>query len=225
MTATPLVCCVMATSAGRRRFIPHAVDYFLRQDYENKRLIVLSDGEHDVRDAVAEDTRIRYEHTQQQLVYGAKMNALFDLVPKGALVAIWDDDDWHAPWRLSYEAAILMRSDAPRVGTQELLVWDWSTSLLHIVVANLNPVFACHGTLLLERSVWETSPYPEIGEGADAQWQFRSSTPLAICKLFNFYVYMQNHGTNATHVPLDDDNRLEGWRLWDVLGSDAGNYL
>lgn len=45
----PPVSCVMPTD-GRRRFVPRAVEYFLRQHYPNKVLLVVADGVESVAD-------------------------------------------------------------------------------------------------------------------------------------------------------------------------------
>ena len=45
---------------NRRPFVPHAIEYFLRQDYENKELIVVDDGTDSISDLIPHDDRIRY---------------------------------------------------------------------------------------------------------------------------------------------------------------------
>jgi len=47
-TPPPLVSCIMPT-ANREKFIPLAVKYFQRQDYPNKELVVLDDGNKPVK--------------------------------------------------------------------------------------------------------------------------------------------------------------------------------
>jgi glycosyltransferase involved in cell wall biosynthesis len=55
----PLVSCLMPT-ADRREFIPCAIRCFKNQDYENLELIILDDGEQEIRDLIPSDPRIRY---------------------------------------------------------------------------------------------------------------------------------------------------------------------
>jgi len=55
----PLASCIMPT-ANRRRFVPQAIRYFLAQDYLNKELLIVDDGEEAVGGLVPEDARIRY---------------------------------------------------------------------------------------------------------------------------------------------------------------------
>ncbi len=51
-TFQPLVSCIMPT-ANRQRFIPTAISLFLRQDYPEKELVIIDDGEHSVVDQEA----------------------------------------------------------------------------------------------------------------------------------------------------------------------------
>ena len=55
----PLVSCIMP-SANRRGFVPLAIRGFQAQEYPNKELIIVDDGEDAVRDLVPDDDRVRY---------------------------------------------------------------------------------------------------------------------------------------------------------------------
>ncbi len=97
----PLVSCIMPTY-NRRKFIPHAIEYFLRQDYSNKELIIIDDGSDIVEDLVPADTSIRYFKLSKKLTLGAKLNMACTYA-KGDVIANWDDDDWYASSRLQYQ--------------------------------------------------------------------------------------------------------------------------
>jgi len=60
MTAEhPLLSCIMPT-ADRRQFVAQALEYFLRQDYAHKELIVVDDGADAVADLMPADECVRY---------------------------------------------------------------------------------------------------------------------------------------------------------------------
>ena len=71
--AIPLVSCVMPTR-NRRQFVGQSIWYFLRQDYPNKELIVVDDGEDNVADLIPTDARIRYHRLDGPISVGAKRN-------------------------------------------------------------------------------------------------------------------------------------------------------
>ena len=55
----PLVFCIMPTF-DRRDFVPRAITYFQRQDYPNKQLIIVDDGNGPEADLIPPGTRSIY---------------------------------------------------------------------------------------------------------------------------------------------------------------------
>src|SRR6516165_9725230 len=98
--AQPLVSCIMPTH-NRRPFVPRAIAYFLRQDYPNKELVILDDGDDSVDDLIPAVPQVRYVRLPQRLPLGAKRNECV-CQARGDLILHWDDDDWMAPHRIRY---------------------------------------------------------------------------------------------------------------------------
>jgi glycosyltransferase involved in cell wall biosynthesis len=88
----PFVSCIMPTY-NRREFIPSAIKYFLRQDYDNKELIIIDDGTDAVGDLIPEAKNIRYYRLDAKISLGAKLN-LGCQYANGKIIVNWDDDDW-----------------------------------------------------------------------------------------------------------------------------------
>src|SRR5277367_5106837 len=109
MTA-PLISCILPTY-NRRPFIAHAIAYFQRQSYDNRELIILDDGDDPIGDLVPQDAAIRYERLPNRLAIGAKLNLACEMA-KGDIIAHFDDDDWYAEWRLSYQAEEMQKTGA-----------------------------------------------------------------------------------------------------------------
>ena len=105
----PLVSCIMPTY-NRRMYVPQAIQYFQRQDYPNRELLILDDGGQSVEDLVPPDPCIRYIRLDKHMVLGAKRNFACNLA-QGSIIAHWDDDDWIAPHRLSYQVEALERQN------------------------------------------------------------------------------------------------------------------
>ena len=164
--ATPLVSCIMPTR-NRRRFVGQSIWYFLRQDYPQKELIVLDDGEDSVADLIPADEHIRYVRIERSLTLGAKRNLGCEL-SRGALIAHWDDDDWIASHRLRLQVAQLLAHDAHACGTRDLLYYwpDAGQAWFYRYPEHERPWLAgC--TLLYRRDVWAAHPFPEINVGED----------------------------------------------------------
>src|SRR6266851_2559581 len=118
----PLVSCIMPT-ANRRRFVPEALRLFLLQDYSEKELVVLDDGEDNIADLVPDHPQIRYLRLDRRHSLGSKRNFAC-AAAKGTIIAHWDDDDWYAPWRLSRQVAEIVRGDADLCGLARMLFFD-----------------------------------------------------------------------------------------------------
>src|SRR5437879_5232834 len=94
-------------TADRRRFVPQAIGCFQAQDYPSRELLILDDGKDSVADLVPTDSRIRYLRTNQKQALGAKRNECVK-ASHGDLIMHWDDDDWMADWRISYQVSKLL---------------------------------------------------------------------------------------------------------------------
>src|SRR5882762_5687038 len=99
------VSCIMPTY-NRRAFVPHAIRYFLRQDYPLKELIIIDDGTDNIADLVPDDPSIRYFSLDHKITLGAKLNQACEYA-SGNVIVHWDDDDWYAPGRLTYQVHAL----------------------------------------------------------------------------------------------------------------------
>jgi glycosyltransferase involved in cell wall biosynthesis/GT2 family glycosyltransferase len=165
----PLVSCLMPT-ADRRRFVPRAIELFLRQDYAARELVIVDDGRDAVEDLVPADPRIRYLRAERSATLGAKRNLACSLA-RGALLAHWDDDDWAAPDRLTRQVAALQASGADVCGLSVVRYFDprarqaweyrWTEAGRPWVGGN---------TLLYRRAAWERSPFPALNVGEDTRW-------------------------------------------------------
>ena len=122
MEYTPLISCIMPTH-NRRPFVPQAIQYFLRQEYDNKELIIVDDGDDAIADLVPQEPDIRYLRRERRLPLGAKRN-LAVKEARGVLIAHWDDDDWMAPWRLGYQVAALEEAGADLCGLDRLIFYQ-----------------------------------------------------------------------------------------------------
>ncbi|MES1249506.1 MAG: glycosyltransferase family 2 protein, partial [Chitinophaga rupis] len=178
----PLVSCLMPTY-NRRWFIPRAIAYFLRQDYSNKELIIIDDGEDCIRDLVPVDKPgIRYYRLDTKINLGAKLNRACRLA-KGGILVNWDDDDWYAPWRLRYQVDSLLRAGAEVCGINQLLYYDLrsQSGFLYSYPADQR-VWLLGSSLCFTRARWEGGVFAEIDVGMDGLfvWATRSERVLPL---------------------------------------------
>lgn len=167
--AAPLVSCLIPT-ADRRAFLPLAIDAFLRQDYGPRELIVLDDGRDPVGDLVPPDPRIRYVRAARFPSLGAKRNHACRLA-RGELLVHWDDDDWSAPWRLSYQVSELRARGADVCGLDRLWFYDpVRDEAWRYRYPGGRASWVSGNTFCFRRALWERHPFPDLTVGEDTRW-------------------------------------------------------
>ncbi len=225
-TSQPLVSCIMPTF-NRREFVPLAIRYFLRQDYENKELIIIDDGTDVISDLVPKDERIRYFRLNERRSVGAKRNLACENA-KGTIVAHWDDDDWYASNRLSIQIDFLSNSNFEICGINKLLYYDLrSKSAYEYNWRAKNYLWL--SLLCYRRQLWMKNPFPDIRVASDTQflWQIDQRKMAAIDRPgLNVCLI---HETNLSpkrlsnplwrHVSEDEVRKVMGedWSFYDMF--------
>lgn len=196
-TGLPLISCIMPTR-NRRNFIPQAIRYFLRQDYANKELLIVDDGDDPIGDLVPPDPRIRYIGQKDKMSLGAKRNLACRLT-RGPLIAHWDDDNWMAGHRLSYQVNALVEKQADLCGLKEVVFYRPAShqAWLYVYPDDDQPWLA-GGTLCYNRTYWERNPFPDLNVGEDTQFVC-SKLPSEMVALDDarFYVALVHPGNTS----------------------------
>jgi hypothetical protein len=166
---TPLVSCIMPT-ADRRAFVARAVEYFLRQTYEPRELLVFDDGDDAVADLIPADERVRYVRLKERLTVGAKRNLACEQA-RGQIIAHWDDDDWHAPRRLAYQVSELLRTGAQMCGINRLLFYDVRDGRgWQYTYPSGQKLWLSGSTLCYRREFWANNRFAGVNVGEDARF-------------------------------------------------------
>jgi O-antigen biosynthesis protein len=165
----PLVSCIMPTY-NRRKFVPQALHYFLRQEYPNCELIILDDGTDAIGDLIPADERIRYIRLHEKTTVGAKRNLACEQA-RGEIIAHWDDDDWHAPQRLLYQIEALLRESADICGVNSLLFYDMEGGhAWQYVYPRSQRTWLSGSTLCYKRTFWASNRFANIDVGEDSRF-------------------------------------------------------
>jgi glycosyltransferase involved in cell wall biosynthesis len=193
-----IISCIMPTY-NRRAFVPQAIAYFLRQDYPERELIIVDDGDDPVADVIPDDGRIRYLRLPTRHTVGAKRNLACEAA-RGEIIAHWDDDDWHAPHRLSYQVEALLQSGKAICGLTTLLFYESDT---HKAWQFRYPGDRGHwlggSTLMYRRDFWAAHRFPDVDVGEDARFVW-SAHPheVAVLDDHTFHVGII-HAHNISH--------------------------
>lgn len=197
----PLVTCILPTR-NRRVFVGQAVRYFLRQDYPERELLVVDDGDDPVGDLVPENAWCRYLRLDRRYSVGEKRNRGCREA-RGELIAHWDDDDWQAADRLSRQVAALDERASQACGLADLLHYRvregdaWRYRPLPG-----DPPWVAGCSLLYRRAAWAVTGFPDLTIGEDGAFVAR---------------LVARYGAAAVHQMHDG-----GWLLAVLHGTNTG---
>lgn len=179
--ATPLVSCIMPTY-NRRAFFPHAIRYFLRQEYPSKELIIIDDGTDCVEDLAEGLPGIQYYRLPKKTSVGVKLNMACRYA-KGSIIANWNDDDWYAPRRLQYQVDTLQSQDVNLCGINKLLYYDMRNQRAFCYAYPKDQrVWLAGSSLCYTKELWEKSGYADVNIGEDGLfvWAADSSRTMVL---------------------------------------------
>lgn len=173
-TIQPLVSCIMPTF-NRRRFIPFAIKYFLRQNYANKELIIIDDGTDPIEDLIPNEESLHYYKLEKKISLGEKLNLACEYA-KGEVIAHWDDDDWYDPQRLTYQIDALQNEQIDVCGINQLLYFNISTKHAYQYKYPSNQrKWLLGSSLCYTKALWNTRPFAPINVGMDALFIWSTS--------------------------------------------------
>jgi hypothetical protein len=160
-----LVSCILPT-ANRRAFVPEAIRQFLAQDYPNRELIILDDGEDSIADLIPPDAAIRYCRSARRLSVGTKRNLAAELA-RGDVVLHWDDDDWRSKRWVRSQVTTLMSEQADICGLDRVLFYDRESRRGWRYVYDGRAPWVAGSTLCYRRDYWRSSPFADLNVGED----------------------------------------------------------
>lgn len=159
--SVPLVSCAMIT-IDRADFVRQAIAYFDAQQYPNRELVIVDDGAQSVASLCQGRDDIRYVRCERPLALGAKRN-IACREASGDLIVHWDDDDWHAPWRLNNQVRALADPQHQLCGLNRLVYFDpvANQAWLYRYASVGGHPWMSGGTFCFRREWWEASPFEE----------------------------------------------------------------
>lgn len=158
-------------TANRQKYIPFAVNYFLRQDYTHTELVIVDDGKESIAPLLPDDSRISYFYTPPLGTIGLKRNFACKKA-KGEIIVHWDDDDWYAYDWVSRQVNFLISSGADICGIKHihhyaaLMNEFWQGDAHNRNNPNSKP-FLAGATLVYWKSFWEKHPFKDLQKGED----------------------------------------------------------
>ena len=184
-----MITCVMVTGKPRGFInMPEiAVQCFLDQEYQDCHLLIINHGEKNFSGRNIWDIKVKKTN---ELHVGALRNMAFDLAG-GDYFATWDDDDWHHPKRLAFQARFA------RPGKMVLF-----KNRIHVDLTTSRQGFRTFPSGALSTMLFPSDTknrFPNWKKTSDAQffYSFASNT-IVIDNPPEFYIRTA-HGENINH--------------------------
>ena len=162
-----------------------AVRCFLNQTYPAKELLIINHGEQNFVGPNVRDVKV----TKSDGEYvGALRNRAFDLA-KGDYLLTWDDDDWHAPERMAYQAT--QTPDGYLSCLTNRIIYNWQENAGFY----LSKKTGFGSTLLFPRNT--TERYPNWLRESDTWFKCMFLNRVFLDNPAALYIY-NLHGKNLT---------------------------
>lgn len=210
-TAGPKVTCAMPTY-NRRGFVERSIRLFLAQDYPNKELVIVDDGEDEVSDLVPPGSPVHYLRLPRRISIGEKRN-LVAQDTDGDLLMQWDDDDWYGPTRISRQAGPLIagRADVTAIQKSWIAYLDDGRFFRRRVLPRRITDALALGTLALTTGLWRrSSRYPDASRLEDRTMFLRATDVGARVESIandGIYVYVR-HASNSWQFDRAPEDHL-----------------
>jgi glycosyltransferase involved in cell wall biosynthesis len=156
-----LASCVMLTY-NRRHLLPVAIACYLAQDWPNKELVVVDDGDDAVEDMFTGVPGARYIRTERFKTVGDKLNFACEQA-RGEVIVTWDDDDWYAAARISDQLKLMVRCGKAVVGYHTIVFFDGQRASQYRGSRN----YAVGNSQVYRKEFWSRHRFPSVDEGYD----------------------------------------------------------
>jgi glycosyltransferase involved in cell wall biosynthesis len=221
VTSSPLVSCIMPTR-DRKELALRAIDYFLRQDWPERELVIVDDGAEPL--PVPQDERIRHVRLEGPATIGRKRNLGVEQ-SCGEIIVHWDDDDWYAPDRIRHQIEPLLAGEADIAGLTAEHFFSSAGGTFWGCTPQLHArmFFAdVHGrSLAYARKVWgRRASYPDLSLAEDARFlqaALHQGSRLARRPNPDKFVYVR-HGANTWQFECGEFLQPAGWKAREVPG-------
>jgi len=159
----------MVTS-NRRPFISQSIKYFQRQDYPNKELIILDDGDDKIEDIIPNEDNIHYFYSESKIILGELRNKAISKA-KGEIIITWDDDDWYGEKRITHQISPLIKKEADLTCLSIGILYDLTDDKFWSRSSKTGNLLPHQGTLCFQKQLWdELIKYPPLAATEDIKF-------------------------------------------------------
>ena len=214
----PLVSCIMPT-ANRQKYVPFAIDYFLKQDYENAELVIIDDGLKSSKDSIPQNPKINYSYHDPIGTIGIKRNFACEKA-HGEIIMHWDDDDWYAPDWISRMTDTLLNSNADIAGLNRVLFYSPSIDKRYMYQdTDIDKPWLCGATMTYKKSFWKQHPFVDLQVGEDYDFVWNSGAKIVALDYTEGFIALL-HAHNTSIKPVENPRHKKHATNWKASTED-----
>lgn len=223
MSTYPMVSCIMPTK-NRRKFIPNAIQYFLKQSYKNKELIIIDDGFDKIEDLVPNNKMIRYVYLDKSHTIGAKRNYA-NHIAKGDIIIHWDDDDFMADEWITKQVYSLINLKADITGIQNVYYYnpEDKSTYLYSFPKSFGP-WVLGGSFCYYKHIWQEYPFANINIGEDSNFLKKTKHLKIIPHNYIKYYIATIHSKNTSFKSIKNNSYWEKIKQKELPSSFFTNF-
>jgi len=208
----PLVTCIMPT-ANRQRYLPLAIDYFLKQDYPNAELVILDDGLESSASLIPDHESIHYFYSEPIGTIGIKRNAACEKA-NGEIIMHWDDDDWYAPDWISKQVNSLLTSGADITGLNRVIFFSPSMDQKFMYEdTDEDKPWLCGATMAYRKTFWKDHSFVDLQVGEDYDFVWNSGGKIVAHNYMQGFVAIL-HANNTSIKPIENPKHKKNGQGW-----------
>lgn len=200
----PKVTCIMPT-ADRREFVPRSIKYFQKQNYKNKELVIIDDGDDKIDDLIPKsDPSIIYVQIDKKTNLGAKRNMACRMA-KGEIILHWDDDDWMSKEWIQCQVNSLLKENADVTGLDNPFFQELNTlSFWQYEYPKTERPWVHGATLCYTKELWKRNSFKEINIGEDAEFLWSPCPKKIVPHCGNKHYMGMIHNKNVSPKRTND---------------------
>lgn len=150
----------LCVTRNRPKSLAGAIENFLNQTFKDAELLIVADGD----TVFVQHPRIKVVNLiSRPATLGEKRNIGCNLAD-GNIIALWDDDDYHAPNRLINQIVTMRQAVKPVVAYNKMKFTDGHNWWLY---DGILPSIGIGGSLCFLKAFWEHNKFPELNEAED----------------------------------------------------------
>lgn len=181
---------------NRHEEIRQAIDYFISQDYPNKELVIMDDGNCSLERAIPYHPQVRYFFTSPFGSIESKRNVACRIA-RGEFITHWGENNWYAHDWLTQQISAIITSNADIAGLEQFCFFSsfinksWKSK-------GKKEGLLCEETLIYRKSFWKDNLFKNQDLSGQATFNNNINASIFIHNYYSGFIANLNSVNEGT---------------------------